>query len=79
MFRHLTLALAATLLPSAAHAASVLHGAAMGWPWALPFAGIFVCIIPVLAMLEAGHDGPFARLLQAVTAHDGSPHEVAYF
>jgi putative citrate transport len=78
MFRHLTLALAATLLPSAAHAASVLHGAAMGWPWALPFAGIFVCIIPVLAMLEAGH-WPFAWLLQAVTAHDGSPHEVAYF
>ncbi len=43
------------------------------------FAGIFVCIIPVLAMLEAGHDGPFAWLLKAVTAHDGSPHEVAYF
>jgi len=43
------------------------------------FAGIFVCIIPVLAMLEAGHNGPFAWLLQAVTAHDGSPHEVAYF
>ena len=43
------------------------------------FAGIFVCIIPVLAMLEAGHDGPFAWLLTAVTAQDGSPHEVAYF
>ena len=43
------------------------------------FAGIFVCIIPVLAMLEAGHDGPFGWLLKAVTAHDGSPHEVAYF
>jgi Na+/H+ antiporter NhaD/arsenite permease-like protein len=43
------------------------------------FAGIFVCIIPVLAMLEAGHDGPFAFLLAAVTAHDGSPHEAAYF
>jgi Na+/H+ antiporter NhaD/arsenite permease-like protein len=43
------------------------------------FAGIFVCIIPVLAMLEAGHDGPFAWVLKAVTAHDGSPHEVAYF
>jgi Na+/H+ antiporter NhaD/arsenite permease-like protein len=43
------------------------------------FAGIFVCIIPVLAMLEAGHDGPFAWLLKAVTAHDGSSHEVAYF
>jgi Na+/H+ antiporter NhaD/arsenite permease-like protein len=43
------------------------------------FAGIFVCIIPVLAMLEAGHDGPFGWLLAAVTAKDGSPHEVAYF
>ena len=43
------------------------------------FAGIFVCIIPVLAMLEAGHDGPFAWLLRAVTERDGSPHEVAYF
>jgi Na+/H+ antiporter NhaD/arsenite permease-like protein len=43
------------------------------------FAGIFVCIIPVLAMLEAGHDGPFGWLLKAVTAHDGSPHAVAYF
>jgi len=43
------------------------------------FASIFVCIIPVLAMLEAGHDGAFAWLLTAVTAHDGSPHEVAYF
>jgi len=43
------------------------------------FAGIFVGIIPVLAMLEAGHDGPFGWLLAAVTAKDGSPHEVAYF
>ena len=43
------------------------------------FAGIFVCIIPVLAMLEAGHDGPFGWLLKAVTAHDASPPEVAYF
>jgi Na+/H+ antiporter NhaD/arsenite permease-like protein len=43
------------------------------------FAGIFVCIIPVLAMLEAGHDGPFAWLLRAVTEKDGSPHDMAYF
>lgn len=43
------------------------------------FAGIFVCIVPVLAMLGAGHDGPFAWLLTAVTAHNGAPHEVAYF
>jgi Na+/H+ antiporter NhaD/arsenite permease-like protein len=61
------------------------HRAANEFTWepirevAKLFAGIFVCIIPVLAMLEAGHDGPFAVLLAAVTAHDDSPHEVAYF
>jgi Na+/H+ antiporter NhaD/arsenite permease-like protein len=61
------------------------HRAANGFTWepiaevAKLFAGIFVCIIPVLAMLEAGPDGPFAWLLKAVTAADGSPHEVAYF
>jgi Na+/H+ antiporter NhaD/arsenite permease-like protein len=61
------------------------HRAANEFSWepirevAKLFAGIFVCIIPVLAMLEAGRDGPFAILLNAVTARDGSPHEVAYF
>jgi Na+/H+ antiporter NhaD/arsenite permease-like protein len=61
------------------------HRAANEFTWepiaevAKLFAGIFVCIIPVLAMLEAGHDGPFGWLLAAVTAHDGSPHAVAYF
>ncbi len=43
------------------------------------FAGIFICIIPVLAMLAAGRRGSFAWLLSAVTADDGSPHEAAYF
>ena len=46
---------------------------------AILFAGIFVCIIPVMAMLQAGSDGSFAFLLQAVTAKDNSPHEAAYF
>ncbi len=46
---------------------------------AILFAGIFTAIIPVMAMLQAGHDGTFAFLLQAVTAHDGMPHEAAYF
>ena len=61
------------------------HRAANDFTWepiaevAKLFAGIFVCIIPVLAMLEAGHDGPFGWLLAAVTARDGSPHDVAYF
>jgi Na+/H+ antiporter NhaD/arsenite permease-like protein len=61
------------------------HRAANEFSWepiaevAKLFAGIFVCIIPVLAMLDAGHDGAFGWLLKAVTAHDGSPHEIAYF
>src|SRR5215831_14166242 len=61
------------------------HREANGFTWepivevAILFAGIFVCIIPVRAMLEAGRDGTFAWLLTAVTAQDGSPHEVAYF
>src|SRR5206468_1971042 len=61
------------------------HREANGFSWdpivevAILFAGIFACIIPVLAMLEAGKDGSFAWLLAAVTARDGSPHEIAYF
>jgi Na+/H+ antiporter NhaD/arsenite permease-like protein len=43
------------------------------------FAGIFICAGPVQAMLDAGHDGAFGWLLTAVTRHDGTPHEVAYF
>jgi len=43
------------------------------------FAAIFVCIIPVLAMLNAGRDGVFSGLLDAVTTKNGSPHEAAYF
>jgi Na+/H+ antiporter NhaD/arsenite permease-like protein len=43
------------------------------------FAGIFVCIVPVLAMLQAGGAGPFAWLLELMTVDDGPPHTVAYF
>jgi Na+/H+ antiporter NhaD/arsenite permease-like protein len=61
------------------------HRAANGFTFepirevAILFAGIFVTIIPVMAMLHAGKDGSFAFLLQAVTAKDGLPHEAAYF
>jgi Na+/H+ antiporter NhaD/arsenite permease-like protein len=61
------------------------HRAANGFNWepikevAKLFAGIFIAIIPVLAMLDAGKDGIFAALLSAVTWHDGDPHEAAYF
>src|ERR1700722_17605711 len=61
------------------------HREANGFSWepivevAILFAGIFVCAVPVLAMLDAGSDGAFASLVGAVTAHDGQPHLVAYF
>ena len=61
------------------------HRAANGFTWepiaevAKLFAAIFVAIIPVQAMLQAGRAGPFAFLLAAVTANDGLPHEAAYF
>jgi Na+/H+ antiporter NhaD/arsenite permease-like protein len=61
------------------------HRAANDFSWepirevAILFAGIFVAIAPVMAMLQAGSAGAFAFLLQAVTAHDGTPHEAAYF
>ncbi|UZE48970.1 sodium:proton antiporter [Rhodopseudomonas sp. P2A-2r] len=61
------------------------HRAANGFTFepirevAILFAAIFTCIIPVMAMLGAGHDGPFAWLLTAVTAADGSPQNAMYF
>ena len=57
------------------------HRAANGFTWepikevAKLFAGIFVCIIPVLAMLEAGRDGAFAlaaRMRSLATAATSS-------
>jgi Na+/H+ antiporter NhaD/arsenite permease-like protein len=46
---------------------------------AILFAAIFITMIPILAMLRAGHYGPFAPLLNLVTRADGSPNEAAYF
>ncbi|CAN1504155.1 ArsB Na+/H+ antiporter NhaD and related arsenite permeases [Rhabdaerophilaceae bacterium] len=43
------------------------------------FAGIFICMIPVLAMLKAGKDGAFAPLVALVSNPDGSPNNIAYF
>ena len=64
---------------------SKAHRAANGFSWgpirevAILFAGIFICIIPVLAMLKAGTHGPFAGLLRLVTHADGSNNPAAYF
>jgi Na+/H+ antiporter NhaD/arsenite permease-like protein len=43
------------------------------------FAGIFLTIIPVIAMLRAGVDGPFGPIVSAVTGPDGQPIPSMYF
>lgn len=43
------------------------------------FAGIFICIIPVLAMLQAGREGAFSGLVALVSNPDGTANNVAYF
>ncbi len=43
------------------------------------FAGIFLTIIPVIAMLKAGTSGPFGAIVSAVTRPDGSPDPAMYF
>ena len=61
------------------------HRAANGFSWgpikevAILFACIFICIVPVMAMLQAGASGPFAGLLKLVTHADGSNNPAAYF
>ena len=61
------------------------HREANGFTWepivevAILFAGIFTCIIPVIAMLQAGKQGAFSWLLVTVTAPDGTPLPIAYF
>jgi Na+/H+ antiporter NhaD/arsenite permease-like protein len=43
------------------------------------FAGIFLTIIPVIAMLRAGTEGPFGAVVAAVTRPDGSANPAMYF
>jgi Na+/H+ antiporter NhaD/arsenite permease-like protein len=59
--------------------------AANGFDWepirevAILFADIFVCIIPVMAMLHAGSNGPFAPVIGLLTRADGTPNAAIYF
>ena len=61
------------------------HREANGFTWepirevAKLFAAIFITIIPVLAMLNAGEAGAFGELLRFVERPDGSPSPPAYF
>lgn len=43
------------------------------------FVGIFLTMVPVLAMLRAGHEGAFAAVVRAVTDEQGQPLPWAYF
>ncbi|WP_269932782.1 sodium:proton antiporter [Aminobacter sp. HY435] len=61
------------------------YRAANGFAWgpilevAKLFAGIFICIVPVIAILRAGPDGAFAPLVALVSGPDGAPNDLAYF
>ena len=60
------------------------HRDSNGFTWepirevAILFAGIFACIVPVLAMLQAGKAGAFGWLPQLIE-DSALPNEVAYF
>lgn len=43
------------------------------------FAGIFITIIPVIAMLRAGESGAFSSIVRAVTDGNGQPINAMYF
>jgi Na+/H+ antiporter NhaD/arsenite permease-like protein len=64
--------------PAAAHAANQFSWGPMQEVAKL-FAGIFVTIIPVIAMLKAGLHGPFGAIVSAVTRPDGQPDPAMYF
>ena len=66
------------LTPSGVHADNQFSWAPMQEVAKL-FAGIFLTIIPVIAMLKAGVDGPFGAVVRAVTNPDGSPNPAMYF
>ncbi|MGB7125414.1 MAG: sodium:proton antiporter [Methylovirgula sp.] len=43
------------------------------------FAAIFICIIPILAMLAANAQGPFRPVIATLAHPDGTPNHAAYF
>jgi Na+/H+ antiporter NhaD/arsenite permease-like protein len=54
----------------------------LAWTLIFAMAGsllISLTIIPVIAMLKAGVNGPFGAVVQAVTKPDGSPDVMMYF
>jgi Na+/H+ antiporter NhaD/arsenite permease-like protein len=64
--------------PRRVHAANRFGWAPMAEVGTL-FAGIFLTIVPVIAMLKAGAAGPFGAVVSAVTRADGQPDPAMYF
>ena len=75
--------IAVTLLSLRLTPRGVHRANAFGWgpmkEVAQLFAGIFLTIIPVIAMLKAGVAGPFGAIVGAVTRADGTPDPLMYF
>lgn len=63
--------------------ASARQGNDFGWAPILEvaklFAGIFITIIPVIAMLRAGQSGPFGGIVRAVSDNGSQPINIMYF
>jgi Na+/H+ antiporter NhaD/arsenite permease-like protein len=70
--------LSLALTPRRVHAANRFGWAPMVEVATL-FAGIFLTIVPVIAMLKAGAAGPFGAVVSAVTRADGQPDPAMYF
>ncbi len=66
------------LTPRALHEANQFSWAPLAEVAKL-FLGIFLTIIPVIAMLRAGPEGPFARVVGLVTSPAGEPMPAMYF
>ena len=63
-------AIAALTMPQPGHAAATLDGAALSWPWAMPFVGILLTIAlgpVVFPRLWSRHYGKFAAAWSALT------------
>jgi Na+/H+ antiporter NhaD/arsenite permease-like protein len=72
------IALSLSITPSSVHASNQFSWVPM-LEVAKLFAGIFLTIAPVIAMLRAGIDGPFGAVIAAVTRPDGTPDPAMYF
>ncbi len=43
------------------------------------FAGIFICMAPIIAMLEVGKNGPLGNMMNSLSTPDGQPLNSMYF